>query len=104
MSGRSVIGQGSRDAFPAAWDWRDSAACLGYEPEMIFPIGAKGPNERQRAAANRICRHCSVTQSLLDWALRKGAEGVWGGLDQERRRLRRRLRVDRRLGMAYGAR
>jgi WhiB family redox-sensing transcriptional regulator len=69
--------------------WAGYARCRSADPEIFFPLG---PEEAH--AAKAYCRRCPVREACLDFALSTGQRhGVWGGLDEdERRRLRRRLR------------
>ncbi|WP_375481282.1 WhiB family transcriptional regulator [uncultured Jatrophihabitans sp.] len=72
-------------------DWRERAACAGVDPELFFPVGSGIRANRQAVAAKRICAGCPVIERCRDLALRRGFEGIWGGLDDdERRRLRAR--------------
>jgi WhiB family transcriptional regulator, redox-sensing transcriptional regulator len=73
--------------------WRQSAACLGGDPELFFPVGTSGPAVLQVEAAKAVCRGCPVAAPCLTWALDAGVEhGVWGGLTEEERRALRRRR------------
>jgi WhiB family redox-sensing transcriptional regulator len=73
-------------------DWRDKAACRGYDPEDWFPAAEEGSRayDRQVAAAKSICHACPVAADCLQHALAHGEDaGIWGGLsEQERRDLR----------------
>jgi WhiB family transcriptional regulator, redox-sensing transcriptional regulator len=78
--------------------WRERAACLGAATDLFFPVGAAGAaggaaDETRRA--RQICASCPVRQQCLAYALASGQQyGIWGGSDeQERRRLRRKLRT-----------
>ncbi|WP_419999420.1 WhiB family transcriptional regulator [Streptomyces boninensis] len=73
-------------------EWWRSAACVGVEPDLFFPVGSTGPGAEQYVQAKAVCEQCPVTEECLEWALRTGTEsGVWGGLgEDERRQLRRR--------------
>ena len=75
-----------------AADWRDSAACLGLDPELFFPVGTSGPALRRADLAKAVCAVCDVQEACLAWALATRQDyGVWGGLtEDERRALRRR--------------
>ncbi|NGN66117.1 WhiB family transcriptional regulator [Streptomyces sp. A7024] len=80
-------------------EWWRSAACVGVDPELFFPVGPTGPGAEQYVRAKQVCARCPVSEECLEWALTTGTEaGVWGGLaEDERRRLqRRRRRADRR--------
>lgn len=80
--------------------WRDSAACLGEDPELFFPIGNTGPAVLQIEEAKAVCRRCDVVETCLRWALDTQQDaGVWGGLSEdERRALKRRTSRARRAG------
>ncbi|KAB1641153.1 WhiB family transcriptional regulator [Gulosibacter chungangensis] len=79
-------------------DWRDSAACLEYDPELFFPVGNTGPALEQIDNAKAVCARCRVTEQCLQYALDTNQDsGVWGGLSEdERRALRRRAARARR--------
>lgn len=80
-------------------DWRHSAACLGEDPELFFPIGNTGPALIQIDEAKAVCRRCEVIDTCLKWALDTGDAGVWGGLSEdERHALKRRKARARRAG------
>ncbi len=89
--GPSIAKQEQRDP---ATGWREAAACRRADPELFFPIGSgrQAAAEIQRAKA--VCAACLVRRRCLGYALATGQEfGIWGGRDEnERRLLRRRLR------------
>jgi len=68
-------------------DWRDDAACLGYDPEGWWPVGQSHspPNAGRVAAAKAICRRCPSQNPCLTWALENGEHGIWGGMTEEER-------------------
>ena len=69
-------------------DWSDRAACLRAEPETFFPIGKAGVALDEVSAAKAICGRCAVLDECRAYALRsRQAFGVWGGLDEEERRV-----------------
>jgi WhiB family redox-sensing transcriptional regulator len=73
-------------------DWRDSAQCLGEDPELFFPVGRTGPAHRQAEEAKAVCRRCTVMADCLDWAMETGQDfGVWGGTSEEERRTLKRV-------------
>ena len=85
------------------WDadeWRNSASCRDTSPELFFPIGTTGVALDQIDAAKRVCDECPVTHECLEFALATNQEaGVWGGrTEDERRRLRKGLDVEVRVG------
>ncbi|WP_064273701.1 WhiB family transcriptional regulator [Streptomyces sp. RTd22] len=76
-------------------DWWQSAACVDEDPELFFPVGVAGPAaQAQQALAKEVCHRCPVINQCLDYALESGVtHGVWGGTDEEERRmLRQRAR------------
>lgn len=77
-------------------EWLRSAACIGEDPELFFPVGTSGPALRETAEAKRVCRRCPVTADCLEYALAGGQmSGVWGGTDEaERADLLRTARDD----------
>lgn len=79
---------------PLDTGWLEQAACRDQDPELFFPISAKGPGAAQAAEAKAVCARCPVREPCLAYALAtdQGA-GIWGGLtEDERRSLRRRRR------------
>ena len=83
------------------WDgegWRNHAACRFTNPDLFFPNGNTGAAVGQTQAAKAVCRSCTVRERCLQFALATNQEaGIWGGKDEdERRRLRRAWRADRR--------
>lgn len=76
-------------------DWWQSAACVDEDPELFFPVGVAGPAaQAQQALAKEVCHRCPVIHQCLTYALDSGVtHGVWGGTDEEERRvLRQRAR------------
>lgn len=83
----------------AVTDWRHLAACATADPELFFPIGDGQTARDEAAEARAVCRRCPVMDACLGWALAQGPglEGIWGGMDQNQRRTRRRSISERRL-------
>ncbi|MFI5684073.1 WhiB family transcriptional regulator [Streptomyces sp. NPDC051636] len=81
-------------------EWLRSAACVGEDPELFFPVGTTGPALRDVTAAKRVCARCPVVTQCLAYALANGqTSGVWGGTcEEERDALLRASRNDRYLG------
>ncbi|MFC4536946.1 WhiB family transcriptional regulator [Sphaerisporangium dianthi] len=76
-----------QDTLIPAVSWLRRAACRGEDPELFFPISAKGPGHAQHERAKAVCRRCPVQSSCLEYALRTGQEhGIWGGADPDERR------------------
>ena len=67
--------------------WWDDAACLDHDTNEFFPVGTAAPALLQAAAAKQVCSRCPVRDPCLTWALETGADGVWGGLTENERRL-----------------
>jgi WhiB family redox-sensing transcriptional regulator len=86
----------------AGMEWLRSAACLGEDPELFFPVGTSGPALREIAAAKRICARCTVVTQCLAFSLSSGqTSGLWGGTcEEERDVLLRTTRSDVRRGSA----
>jgi WhiB family redox-sensing transcriptional regulator len=80
----------------APMEWLRSAACVGEDPELFFPVGTSGPALRDVEDAKRVCARCPVTAPCLDYALGSGPmSGVWGGTaEEERAELLRTARDD----------
>ncbi|MDH2430838.1 WhiB family transcriptional regulator [Sphaerisporangium sp. TRM90804] len=77
-----------QDTVTPARSWPRRAACRGEDPELFFPISAKGPGHAQHERAKAVCRRCPVRKPCLDFALRTREEhGIWGGTDPEERRI-----------------
>lgn len=75
-------------------EWANRAACLGAEPEVFFPVGSGGIAASDVVAAKAICSRCPVLHDCRDYALRSRQPfGVWGGLDEEERRVSWSLKV-----------
>jgi WhiB family transcriptional regulator, redox-sensing transcriptional regulator len=73
--------------------WLRDASCIGEDPELFFPIGTSEPALAQVAAAKQVCAGCEVRSACLEWSLMTYQDaGVWGGLDEEERRVIRRAR------------
>ena len=67
-------------------EWLRSAACVGEDPELFFPVGTTGPALRDIEAAKRVCARCPVIRQCLTFALSSGqTSGVWGGTGEEER-------------------
>ncbi|MCA1228645.1 WhiB family transcriptional regulator [Saccharopolyspora sp. 6M] len=61
--------------------------CAETDPEAFMP--GQGPDVGVIRRAKRICGRCPIRQSCLEFALRTGEPGIWGGTTAiERKRLR----------------
>jgi WhiB family redox-sensing transcriptional regulator len=72
--------------------WQDRAACRGPESALFFAPTVPEPRherEQREERAKAICRDCPVTVECLDYAVRiREPHGIWGGLNEQERRLR----------------
>ena len=85
-----------RRSRPVSYDrasWRESAACRFLDTEIFFPISKTGLGLAEIQEAKEVCSGCQVRPSCLTFALdtRQGY-GIWGGYDEEERRLLLRQR------------
>jgi WhiB family redox-sensing transcriptional regulator len=88
---------------PAATGWREEAACRPADPELFFPIGSVGQAKAEILRAKAVCAACPVRRPCLTYALTTGQEfGIWGGRDENERRLLHRQQ--RESGLFAGAR
>jgi WhiB family redox-sensing transcriptional regulator len=88
-------------------EWWSHAACQYSDPDLFFPIATSGPALEQVSGAKAVCARCPVRADCLRYALAAGPlQGIWGGLNEEERRLLRqreakaRMRAARRAGQA----
>ncbi len=73
------------------FEWRDLAACRDHSRAVFFPAGETGSAARQLELVKNICKSCPVQLECLGYAVETGQRfGVWGGTDEEERRLLRR--------------
>jgi WhiB family redox-sensing transcriptional regulator len=96
--GRSEVEvQASVMSYPQQNGWTARGACRHSDPELFFPVAARGPALRQLARAKRVCASCPVRIDCLEYALQSGQGfGVWGGASEQERRLMRRRQLRRR--------
>lgn len=65
--------------------WMSQGACRQEDPEIFFPIAARGPALAQVSAAKAVCRRCAVNAACLSFGLETSQEGIWGGTTREER-------------------
>ena len=59
------------------------------DPELFFPVGARGPAAGEVDRAKAVCADCRVRRQCLQYALATHQmHGVWGGTTEEERQLR----------------
>jgi WhiB family transcriptional regulator, redox-sensing transcriptional regulator len=77
-------------------DWWRSAACLETDPELFFPVTARGPGAGEIARAKAVCAACLVRRQCLQYALATHqVHGVWGGTTEDERRIHARRERER---------
>jgi WhiB family transcriptional regulator, redox-sensing transcriptional regulator len=78
--------------------WPESAVCRQADPELFFPIGSAGAAAADIQQAKAVCASCPVQQPCLAYALITRQEfGIWGGCDENERRLLHRQRRETRV-------
>ncbi len=70
--------------------WMSQGACQREDPELFFPLSAKGAAQREIDAAKAVCRGCTVRSACLSFGLQSSEEGIWGGTTPEERHALRR--------------
>ena len=71
---------------PGSLGWMSRGACQRADPELFFPVAAKGPALQQAEAAKAVCGRCAVRPSCLAYALETMQDGIWGGTTSDERR------------------
>jgi WhiB family transcriptional regulator, redox-sensing transcriptional regulator len=86
----------SRSRPAAGYDrasWRESAACRFLDTELFFPISKTGLALAEIREAKAVCESCPARQPCLTFALdTHQGYGIWGGYDEDERRLLLRQR------------
>ena len=73
--------------------WRESAACRFLETDLFFPIGKTGLAVAEIQRAKAVCAACPVREPCLTFALdTHQGYGIWGGYDEDERRVMLRQR------------
>lgn len=69
----------------ARWD---RAACVDADSEDFFPTLRRDSVTEMEATerALAVCAVCEIREQCLDYAMRHGEHGIWGGLTEEQRR------------------
>lgn len=67
-------------------DWMRQGACKGLT-HLFFPTAAERPQARERreAAAQEVCRSCSVQAKCVTFARLHHEYGFWGGESEDER-------------------
>ena len=77
--------EGAADYARASAGWMAHAACQGEDPELFFPVAARGPALHEIDAAKAVCGQCAVRLLCLSYALQTRQAGIWGGTTWEER-------------------
>jgi WhiB family transcriptional regulator, redox-sensing transcriptional regulator len=84
-------------------DWQEAAVCRQADPELFFPIGTAGAAAAEIQRAKAICARCPVQRPCLAYALATCQDfGIWGGHDENERRLLHRQRRESRIAAGAG--
>jgi WhiB family redox-sensing transcriptional regulator len=84
-------------------EWQEAAACRQADPELFFPIGTAGAAAAEIQRAKAICARCPVRRPCLAYALATGQDfGIWGGHDENERRLLHRQWRESRIAASAG--
>lgn len=82
-------------------DWQEAAMCRQADPELFFPIGTTGAAVGETQRAKAVCARCPVQRPCLAYAMTTGQDfGIWGGRDENERRLLHRQWRESRVGAA----
>lgn len=86
-------GSSSLDRYDSE-NWRDNAGCVDVGTGLFFPEEHSTNASVQELSAKAICKACNVASACLEFAMRTGQEGIWGGYnDKERRTIKRGRRA-----------
>ncbi len=67
---------------------KNELPCRTLDPDLWFPVSLVGPGARQAEQAKTLCiTKCPIRQECLDQALALNAMGIWGGTDENERKL-----------------
>ncbi len=68
--------------------WRERAACRQADAELFFSAGSTAEAVTEIHEAKALCAACPVQRPCLTYAVATGQEfGIWGGYDENERRL-----------------
>ncbi|MET7809832.1 WhiB family transcriptional regulator [Streptomyces sp. NPDC005395] len=90
------------DVLPPPRHWAADAACRDEDTAVFFPKDFRRSEVPLiTEQAKTVCRRCPVREACLEAALaRPEWHGVWGGLDEDERRVMRRREQRRALRRA----
>jgi Transcription factor WhiB len=73
-------------ATPSLDEWHGRGLCVGEDPDVFFPS-----HDDSGTQARQICAACTVRDDCPGYAIGADEFGVWGSLDQDKRRKLRRV-------------
>lgn len=59
-------------------EWKDEAACLGYDTNLFFDKYEE--DEQLRPAIDKVCMDCPVMKQCFAVGVSQKEWGVWGGI------------------------
>lgn len=75
---------------------KDNPSCAEVDPDLFFPQELESVDGRVRnvypnlAEAKEVCRSCPLALDCLEFALKNGEIGIWGGTTEEQGQALRR--------------
>jgi WhiB family redox-sensing transcriptional regulator len=77
--------------------WRERGQCVveNADPDLFIPPFGESKSDlvKRNKAALAICARCEVKAPCLEFALRMGEDGIWGGTTGRQRRAMRETAV-----------
>ncbi len=79
----------NRQYDPAAFAFYDQGNCRGEDPNLFIPADYEPNAERlkRESAAKAICALCKVVPECLEFGIRRREEGIWGGTNDNERKI-----------------
>ena len=72
-------------------DWMIDGACRSSDTSLFFPVGSSLKAKKKAEEAIKICESCPVICQCLDYSIHTNQDaGIWGGKDEEQRKMIRR--------------
>lgn len=74
-------------------EWKDEAACLGYDTNLFFEQYEE--REKLRPAIDKMCSGCPVARQCFAVGVSQKEWGVWGGIYLENGKISREFNKHR---------
>ena len=74
-------------------EWKDNAACKGYDTNLFFDIYEEEP--QHRPAIDAVCAGCPVARQCFAVGVSQKDWGVWGGVYLEAGKISREFNKHR---------